>query len=46
MYSPHLDKVVQIAGALAVPAKELFDWSSARPPAPERRCRQRPARDR
>ncbi|MEV1177100.1 helix-turn-helix transcriptional regulator [Nonomuraea sp. NPDC049784] len=28
MYSPHLDKVFQIADALDLPARELFDWSN------------------
>ncbi|WP_219911773.1 helix-turn-helix transcriptional regulator [Nonomuraea fuscirosea] len=27
MYSPHLDKVFQIADALRVPARELFEWA-------------------
>ncbi|MEV0632134.1 helix-turn-helix transcriptional regulator [Nonomuraea wenchangensis] len=26
MFSPHLDKVFQIADALQVPARELFEW--------------------
>ncbi|MFI7611411.1 helix-turn-helix transcriptional regulator [Nonomuraea terrae] len=26
MYSPHLDKVFQIADALSVPPKDLFEW--------------------
>ncbi|MFE0147850.1 helix-turn-helix transcriptional regulator [Nonomuraea sp. NPDC059007] len=29
MYSPHLDKVFQIADALRLPAKDLFEWSGA-----------------
>ncbi|MEU6721715.1 helix-turn-helix transcriptional regulator [Nonomuraea sp. NPDC046802] len=29
MYSPHLDKVFQIADALSVPARDLFEWDSA-----------------
>ncbi|SDM59177.1 hypothetical protein SAMN05421869_14846 [Nonomuraea jiangxiensis] len=26
MYSPHMDKVFQIADALSVPARDLFEW--------------------
>ncbi|MFE0156686.1 hypothetical protein ACFWY5_56840 [Nonomuraea sp. NPDC059007] len=29
MFSPHLDKVFQIADALRVPARDLFDRDSA-----------------
>ncbi|MEV4805000.1 helix-turn-helix transcriptional regulator [Nonomuraea sp. NPDC049421] len=29
MFSPHLDKVFQIADALRVPARDLFEWDSA-----------------
>ncbi|MDP4509999.1 helix-turn-helix transcriptional regulator [Nonomuraea turcica] len=29
MYSPHLDKVFQIADALRVPTRDLFEWSGA-----------------
>ncbi|MEO3876724.1 hypothetical protein ABGB18_48905 [Nonomuraea sp. B12E4] len=29
MYSPYLDKVFQIADALSVAARDLFEWDSA-----------------
>jgi DNA-binding XRE family transcriptional regulator len=29
MYSPHLDKVFQIADALRVPVRDLFEWDGA-----------------
>ncbi|MEV0307168.1 helix-turn-helix transcriptional regulator [Nonomuraea fuscirosea] len=29
MYSPHLDKVFQIADALSVPPRDLFEWDGA-----------------
>jgi transcriptional regulator with XRE-family HTH domain len=31
MHSPHLDKVFQIADALSVPARDLFEWNGASP---------------
>lgn len=32
MYSPHLDKVFQIADALSVPTRDLFEWDGASSP--------------
>ncbi|MFF4617727.1 helix-turn-helix transcriptional regulator [Nonomuraea jabiensis] len=29
MYSPHLDKVFQIADALEVPTRDLFEWEAS-----------------